>query len=852
MGTAAVDHQNDEEVETNHNDTIPSSTDLQINNPNDILTVNSKKKNTTNQKKEDLPKLIWIDERVNNKENSFFKTYIVENYNKFEIISFENVNDGIEKLKKISFTEVFIIVSGRLYKSFINNFMNTLTVIKVIPKIIIFTGNKEKFLETNNDLNMKNILNNKYYNLGGIRTSFDDVLNFLTTDEWKIRPKLDEIKLGGELSNELTFEYIDSLENLMLPRFFRIMIKMNENDNFDELNQYLYNKYSENLDIKKLFSQIEGIPSIPHEILCKYYARLYTYESEFYNNINKTLRKRSFKDLSQKKIKNYALSFVKLLYEGLKLHCFSFKCEKKLYRFSYMTKSEKNKIEDYLKEKKEGLPAAICFSKAFLSFSENREVAEAFLQNHYLVDSANDDLLKIIYILEKKDNISVKSLNTFINLSDISKMKYEEEVLFLPFSAFEIENIKEVVENNIIYYEIDLNYLDKYTDKLNLIRNNEFLSKNIFGKEFIESGFVDKSKIERKTNNILIDEVNKFNNLFKENKQKIINNKYNEHITKELNKELIYDVKKEDIDENGEVQILGEHVGGEDFVKLNREKSYFIINGKIEELCYKYKLKEGINRIEIVLKENVTNFRALFKKCTSLIDISPLENWDVKDATCFSCSFRQCTSLQDISPLKKWNLSNVCDLNACFEGDTALTNISPLENWDVSQVKLMSGTFSNCTSLSDISPLKNWNVSNVINFNSVFAGCKNLKNISSLQDWKVDNCTNFNSMFKECSSLKDISPLKYWNVSKGISFNEFFKDCYSLRDINPIKNWNVIHGKNFHSFFENCIKLKDIRPLDNWNVSQSADCKDFFKDAQIEFITTSSWYVNNKKKIIKG
>ena len=188
--------------------------------------------------------------------------------------------------KKISFKEVFVIVSGRLYKDFIINFMNILTVIKVIPKIIIFTGSKEEFLEANNDLNTKNILNSTYYNLGGIRTYFDDILNFLTTDEWKIRPKLDEMEVDGELSNELTFEYIDSLENLMLPRFFRIMIKMNENDNFDELNQYLYNKYSDTPDIKELLSQIEGIPSIPHEILCKYYARLYTIESEFYNNIN--------------------------------------------------------------------------------------------------------------------------------------------------------------------------------------------------------------------------------------------------------------------------------------------------------------------------------------------------------------------------------------------------------------------------------------------------------------------------------------------------------------------------------------------------------------------------------------
>ena len=848
---AASDHSKKEDVEsgttTSQNDiTNPSSSDVHINNPNDILTINSMDRRATNQ--DDFPKLIWIDERVNLEENNFYKSYILKNHNKYEIFSCENVNDSIEKLKAILFKEVFIIVSGRLYKDFIKNFMNNLTVIKNIPKIIIFTGNKEKFLEANNDLNMKNILNNKYYNLGGIRTYFDDILNFLTTDEWKVRPRLDEIKLDGELSNELTFEYIDSLENLMLPRFFRVMIKMNENDNFDELNQYLYNKYSDTLDIKELFSQIEGIPSIPNEILCKYYARLYTFESDFYNNINKSLRKRKYKDLSQKKIKNYALSFVKLLYEGLKLHCFSFNCKKKLYRFSCMSKSEKIKLDDYLGKKKEGLPAAICFSKAFLSFSEDRQVAEAFLLKHYLEDPKNDELLNIIYILEKKDNISNESLNTFINLSDIAKMKNELEVLFLPFSAFEIEDIKEVVANNIIYYEIKINYLDKYTDKLNLLKNNEILSNNAFGKEFIESGFVDKSKIEKKTNKNLINEVNKFDKSFIENKQKIINNTYNEQIAKELNKELIYDVKKEDIDENGEVQILGEHKEGEDFVKLNKDKSFLLINGKKEKLCYKYKLKEGINKIEIVFRENVTNYRAIFKHCTSLIDISPLENWDVKDATCFSCSFRGCTSLQDISPLKNWNLSNVTDLTACFEGDTALTDILPLENWDVSKVHLMRHTFSNCTSLSDISPLKNWNVSNVTNFAGFFDGCKNLKNITSLQDWKVDNCANFDFMFKECSSLQDISPLRYWNVSKGKYFNGFFKNCYSLTDINPIKNWNVINGSNFHSFFENCIKLTDIRPLDNWKVSERADCRDLYKDTKIENISATSWYVNNKKK----
>ena len=175
-------------------------------------------------------------------------------------------------------------------------------------------------------------MTNKFYFLGDIRTTFDDILNFLTSDNWKTKLTLNEVKYEGEESNELTFEYVESLEALMLPRFFRTLIKLNEKDNLDELNQYLFNKYSESVDLKDLLNQLEGIPSIPYEILCKYYARLYTIESDFYKDINKKLRKKSLKSLEYYKNKNYALTFVKLLYEGLKLKCFKSNSKKELYR----------------------------------------------------------------------------------------------------------------------------------------------------------------------------------------------------------------------------------------------------------------------------------------------------------------------------------------------------------------------------------------------------------------------------------------------------------------------------------------------------------------------------------------
>ena len=51
----------------------------------------------------------------------------------------------------------------------------------------------------------------------------------------------------------------------------------------------LYDEFSKNEKVKKLLGSIKSLSDIPIEILSKYYARLYTAESDFYKNINKDL-----------------------------------------------------------------------------------------------------------------------------------------------------------------------------------------------------------------------------------------------------------------------------------------------------------------------------------------------------------------------------------------------------------------------------------------------------------------------------------------------------------------------------------------------------------------------------------
>ena len=54
---------------------------------------------------------------------------------------------------------------------------------------------------------------------------------------------------------------------------------------------------------------------------------------------------------------------------------------------------------------------------------------------------------------------------------------------------------------------------------------------------------------------------------------------------------------------------------------------------------------------------------------------------------------------------------------------SSLTDITPLENWDVSNQNNFYNMFNECSSLSDIKPLQNWKVSNGKNFWGMLKGC---------------------------------------------------------------------------------------------------------------------------------
>ena len=284
----------------------------------------------TSAKKQNITKIIWIDPNVDSEENEYYLKELKKLKNKL-ISPFKDIESALKFIKKLIFSETYIIISGSLYNDFIEQFKKNLKKIFIIPKIIIFTSNKERFLDNNKNYNDNY---NSFYNVGGIQTSFKDVKNFVS------KP-LPIIKKNTIEEGQLTFEYINSKEQIVLPipMFYQYLIDSVSTNNIEKCTEYIYNKYNTNEEIKNLLYPIKNIPEIPIELLSKYYAKLYTIESQFYVDINRELR--------EKQREKY-LSYIKLLYEGVRLESLPITSNNEiLYRRSKISNDEVIKIKKY-------------------------------------------------------------------------------------------------------------------------------------------------------------------------------------------------------------------------------------------------------------------------------------------------------------------------------------------------------------------------------------------------------------------------------------------------------------------------------------------------------------------------
>ena len=449
--------------------------------------------------------VVWIEPDFLNTENqNYFKELsLIKTFNFYQETQ---INEAIDRLKSNTFKDIKIIINSNLFSIFVNKLQNNISHLSCVPKIIVFTKDNQNFIEEN--IEYLNIFES--HNFLGVANTFEEIKQMLDKN---YKPKTIEIQTNDI---QLTFEYIDNEIKLLLPLFFKTLIDNALIDDKKQFIKYLYNKYKNNNKLKKVLTFLNNLKNLSIDILSKKYIELYTIESDFYKDLNK--------DLRLNKREKY-LSYIKTLYEGIKVKALPLSTAQKLYRGTQISKNEIVKLMFNNKKRNNGLPSLIVFSRCLLSLSKDKQVAINFLENQIY----NKDLVRVFFILEKDDDIGF-DLSTHCDIENISIIKKEKEVLFLSFSAFEVREIKPIKKGNEITYEIKLFYLGKYLKEIEKNKNkyykNNFIPDSIFKEELSESGLIPEDELEKMTCKKLFDSFEEYK---KEIKKDLLDKKKNKN-----------------------------------------------------------------------------------------------------------------------------------------------------------------------------------------------------------------------------------------------------------------------------------------------------------------------------------
>ena len=407
-------------------------------------------------------------------------------------------------------------------------------------------------------------------------------------------------------------------------------------------------------------------------------------------------------------------------------------------------------------------------------------------------------------------------LSTHADIEKISIFPEEREVLFFPFSSFEIKNIKNINGN----FEINLLYLGKYLREVQndykLTNQEILLPETDFKNQIIESHLIENIN---RTNNTkgLIKKLKDNDNLIRNIRNPIyhLNPIYPvfDKTTEDYYIKGIINITKDDI--NKKIRVINS------FEQVKKRYNYTIIdnesrykneediknceirlNGQKYKFTYYFTFREpSTYTIEYHFKNNLTKTNYMFSECFNLISLD-LENFNCKNIINMAGMFFECKSLKELN-LANLETKNVFDMNSMFFGCQSLKNLD-LSFFNTQKVVNMSRLFFGCKSLSRLN-LKNFNTQNVMNMYGMFDGCRSLPYLDILH-FNTQNVINMSRMFNGCSSLLKLN-LSNFNTNKVAYTSYMFCGCSSLTELN-IANFNLVNAVKREAMLKGCCSLK--------------------------------------------
>ena len=729
--------------------------------------------------------ILWLDANINNETNlEYQKEFKKLNGDNFH--PFTKVNDCIKKIQEIRYEKTFIIISGSILKDFYKEFEKIKNKIQILPEILIFTSYKRSISVKQEISNFKDSL----FDINSVFVNYNAVEKRLKMENSYTPNELEPLNI--EKNEAFSFEYIKEKNYLTMPILYADNIECPTKYEISKFNEFLLNKYSKEEDFKLLIQQLILNIKIPCEILVKYYLRAYTLESVFYKEMNYYLMNESGKDYE---------TYIKVLYFSLRQKYIEPEVNKKLYRGTRIKKEELKYIENAFKYKKENLPSCICYSKAFLSSSLKEEVALTFMSRK----SKKEDEEYAIFEFEKPNEIDIQNTSNSIVIK-MSRFEHEEEILFFPFSSFEISKLPEertyISEDNKYYtfYRIYLKYLGKYR---NIIDSKEKIPETNFTKNFLNTDIADKSKMEKS-----------YNFLFDYKKT------YYTEAKRKNSIQAVYEINDNDINKN--INILNCNDSNKEEIK---KLCNIYLNDKKIDFCFEYKFdKKGNYTIKFEFTDLLTSTNKLFYNCKNLISLD-FGNFKTNNITDMSDMFNGCSLIKslDLSNFKTNNLNN---MKSMFYDCTSLINLDvSSSSFNTTYVTDMSNLFCNCVSLNNLD-LSNFKTKSVEKMNRMFYNCKSLTFLN-ISNFSTELVTNMSEMFSLCSSLNslDLSEFATFNVTE---MNNMFYNCSSLSSIN-VSNFNTEKVNNMENMFTECSSLTSL-DLSSFDTKEVTNMKEMFKN----------------------
>lgn len=236
------------------------------------------------------------------------------------------------------------------------------------------------------------------------------------------------------------------------------------------------------------------------------------------------------------------------------------------------------------------------------------------------------------------------------------------------------------------------------------------------------------------------------------------------------------------------------------------------------------------NRLLNIVKWGQGKWKSMetaFKGCKNMVNIAnDVPNLNLVNS--MSEMFMGCSSLSDITNIDEWQTASVTDFSGMFNGASS-TNID-IRNWNTGNVTNMAKMFANSNIIGD---LRNWNVTKVTNMSEMFFAAKSF----DLSNWNTGSVKDMSSMFEK--SQFNSYDFSNWNTQSVVNMSKMFSNINNINPLWNISNWNTSSVKNMSGMFENTITL-------NLNII-SWDTKNVKDMSRMFFSTTFNGNIDNWK-----